>query len=278
VLPELALNVEQFLAVERVAWRERILLVAGVQDSAPNWRRNLVVVQPLGLLESAKRRTKGLASRLESNRVGQSKHHRWCLDRKQILQYGLGGQLPASRRCWEYIDIPGRELNFVSLGHWLTWCALVCEDLARQDPTAEIIRSVGPNLLIALLMDGPQLRKRWPARYASVLAEDPGSSVLTLTSLGMARRSRVVGPEVPIPRNVSAGPTVIALWSDRIHGMHEISLEGEEDACVLNLVCHSEEEFTADAHPDGGNAHFVVYAGHMPFRSRPHRSAAGSGR
>lgn len=69
---------------------------------------------------------------------------------------------------------------------------LVCEDLARQDPAADLIRAVGPNLLIALLMDGPQLSGRWPARYASVLAEDPGTSVLTLTSLGMAERSRPI--------------------------------------------------------------------------------------
>ena len=63
---------------------------------------------------------------------------------------------------------------------------------AEPEPAAELIRAVGPNLLIALLMDGPQLSNRWPARYAAVLAEDPGTSVLTLTSLGMAERSRPI--------------------------------------------------------------------------------------
>lgn len=267
VFPELSMDIGQYLAVERVAWRNGLLLIAGVQQSR-GWRRNLVVMQPLGLLESgsARRSSRGLEDRLGRNRIGQSKHHRWCLDRSQILQYELGGQLPASRRCWEYIDIPARDLNFVSLGTWLTWCTLVCEDLARQDPTAEIIRSVGPNLLIALLMDGPQLRKRWPARYATVLADDPGTSVLTLTSLGMARRSRAL-EELGTPRNSSETPTVVALWNDRIHGMREIALSGNDDACVLSLVCHTEEEFTADAHTDGINGHFVVYAGHVAFDS-----------
>jgi hypothetical protein len=51
------------------------------------------------------------------------------------------------------------------------------------------MNAIGPNLVIALLMDGPQLENRWPARYATVLAEDPGSAVLTVTSLGMVRRS-----------------------------------------------------------------------------------------
>ena len=32
----------------------------------------------------------------------------------------LGGRLPASRRCWEFIGIEQRELNFLSLGDWLT--------------------------------------------------------------------------------------------------------------------------------------------------------------
>ena len=68
-----------------------------------------------------------------------------------------------------------RLLYFVTLNR-MTWSVLICEDLARQDPAADLIRAVGPNLVIALLMDGPQLNGRWPARYASVLAEDPGSS------------------------------------------------------------------------------------------------------
>jgi hypothetical protein len=268
VFPEGSLDIAQYLAVEKVAWRHRVLLIAGVQEVTAKRRRNLVVVQPLGLmdLEVPGGGTKGLADRLNTYRAGQNKHHRWCLDRTQILQYELGGRLPASRRCWEYIHIGRRELNILSLGDWLTWCALVCEDLARQDPTAEIIRSVGPNLVVALLMDGPQLAKRWPGRYAAVLADDPGSSVLTLTNLGMARRSRPL-QELGKPRNAEGTATVVALWNDRIYGMREIALSGQEDACVLNLVCHSEQEFTADAHPDDMQGHFVVYAGHVPFAS-----------
>ena len=99
--------------------------------------------------------------------------------------------METSRDYWEHIGIQKRVLYFATLNA-MTWTVLVCEDLARQDPAADLIRAVGPNLLIALLMDGPQLSRRWPARYASVLAEDPGTSVLTLTSLGMAERSRPI--------------------------------------------------------------------------------------
>lgn len=233
---------------------------------------NLCVIQPLGLLEiNGVRLNKArLTTRLDEHRIVQSKHHRWCIDRGQILQYRLGGRLPAERRWWEHIDIPNRRVNFVALENWLTWCVLICEDLARQDPAAQVLRAVGPNLVIALLMDGPQLLQRWSAKYASVLAEDPGSSVLTLSNLGMVRRSQAL--ENFQPRDVPVQESVVALWSDRVYGRKEIKLRGDEDCCVLNLTCHSENETTADGHPDDGRGHFVVYAGHHAFR------ADGSGR
>jgi hypothetical protein len=205
-----------------------------------------------------------------STRIMQYKHHRWCLNRDQILQYSLGGRLPASRDCWERIFLPSREVNFVTVGNWLTLCVLICEDLARQDPVAEVIRSVGPNVVFALLMDGPQIKERWPARYASVLAEDPGSSVLTMTNLGMALRSRRDGGD--------QGPDksrTIALWRDAIFGAREIALAPGEDACVLSLVRRTGVEKTIDGRVDYRNAHFPVFAGVHPFTTpAPARRAA----
>jgi hypothetical protein len=85
----------------------------------------------------------------------------------------------------------------------LTITSLVCEDLALNSDIADVIRSVGPTDVISVLLDGPQLRSRSAARYASVLADDPGSAVLTLTSFGMAQRSRPLGRQ-PSP---VIGPT-----------------------------------------------------------------------
>ena len=62
------------------------------------------------------------------------------------------------------------------------------KDLAQIDEAAHVMRSVGPTIVIIPLLDGPQLSSGWAARYASVLADDPGSAVLTLTSYGMACR------------------------------------------------------------------------------------------
>jgi hypothetical protein len=158
----------------------------------------------------------------------QYKHHRWRMDPEQVHQYHLGSALDPSRDWWEGIGIRRRSITFVSLCDCLTVCPLVCEDLARPDPVSDVIRAVAPSLVVGLLLDGPQLPPRWPARYASVLADDPGCSVLTLTSLGMAQRSRPPGLEAS---------RVIALWKDAYRGLQQIELE--PDAHAVALTAHT---------------------------------------
>jgi hypothetical protein len=189
--------------------------------------------------------------------VVQRKHHPWKLDESQVIQYGLGGVLSPYREWWEHIDCTGRRLNFVSISEDLVVCALICEDLARPDPVANIVRAVGPNLVIALLMDGPQTKERWAARYATVLADDPGCSVLSLTSLGMAQLSR--------PQTGHSRSRVVALWKDRFNGATEIELPPESDAIAVSLSTRHREEFTADGRGDGGNAAFPILSGVHPI-------------
>jgi len=126
--------------------------------------------------------------------IRQNKHHRWSLDEGQLTQYHLGGVLHPHVRWWEAMEVPRLAMQFVELAE-LTQASLVCEDLAQNDDIAQLIRSVGPTVVICGLLDGPQLDSRWAARYASVLADDPGSAVLTLASLGMVQRSRPQGRE-----------------------------------------------------------------------------------
>ena len=159
--------------------------------------------------------------------VRQNKHHQWSLDEKQIYQYHLGGALHPRIRWWEATDVPRRAVQFVELGDGVTLVFLVCEDLARIDDVAHVVRSVGPTVVYAPLLDGPQLSTRWAARYASVLADDPGSAVLTLTSYGMVQRSRPNG----------RGPSpVVGLWKDPLRGVREIPLEPGAQG-VLLTVC-----------------------------------------
>ena len=270
VFPELSLSIEQYFAAEELAIRYKTMLIAGVRaPSQLGQGGNFCIMQPAGLLFSplgnapkyTKRKWTNL---LDTVRLTQPKHHRWCLDREQINQYQLAGNIPTGGLVWENIQLLPRQLHFVTLGSWMTWSVLICEDLARQDPVADLIRSVAPNLLITLLMDGPQLPGRWPSRYASVLAEDPGVSVLTLTSLGMAERCR---PTLRTTGRRADKNRAIALWRDVEIGEQEIVLDPGDQACILSLSCSSREEWAADGRGDHTEAHCPIFAGYKSFRA-----------
>ena len=171
----------------------------------------------------------------------QSKHHRWKLDEQQIRRYHLGHVLGQRSAWWESIDVANRECHFYVFRHGASLAVLVCEDLARIDPVQNVVRAVGPNLVIALLMDGPQLERRWPGRYATVLADDPGSAVLTLTSVGLIRRSNM-----PSER----GPRQIALWKEPLGTARELELPEGCHALLLTLSPDKEENITADGRSD----------------------------
>jgi len=182
----------------------------------------------------------------------QQKHHRWCLGRSQITQYQLGGVLAPKHTWWEGIGLGQRKVRFINLGGELTVCPLICEDLARQDPIGDLIRATGPSLVVAVLLDGPQLPQRWPGKYASVLAEDPGSAVITLTALGMVSRYR---------SEHGKGSRAIALWSDGLSAPRAIELEGKADAVLLSVAVESKEEKAADGRRDGLATNTVVLGG-----------------
>jgi hypothetical protein len=90
--------------------------------------------------------------------------------------------------------------------------------------------------VVAILMDGPQLRDRWPARYAGILSEDPGSAVLTLTSIGMVRRWSA--PYRQLSNSV-------ALWSDE-NGPRELELAADATGILLSVRVSSRREAVAD--------------------------------
>jgi hypothetical protein len=181
--------------------------------------------------------------------IRQNKHHRWALDEGQIYQYHLGGALHPHIRWWEAMDVPRQAVRFLELGDDITLVSLVCEDLAQIDEVAEIIRSVGPTLVVCPLLDGPQLNSRWAARYASVLADDPGSAVLTLTSFGMVQRCRPHGRD-SVP--------VVALWKDPVRGVREIPLEPGAQGVLLTVCGDRASRRTADGRwpVDNATHHF----------------------
>jgi hypothetical protein len=243
ILPEMALSTRQHkLLSPQIVGRSQFL-VAGVGSTARGEDRpgSNYVCFDIPFLDS------------EVN-LRQSKHHRWRLDRPQVLQYGLGTNLHPETYWWEHIALGDRKLIFVAMRPWLTISVMICEDLARPDPVGDLVRAVGPNLVIALLMDGPQLAGRWSARYATTLADDPGCSVLTLTSAGMSRLSR--------PKSGASQSDVVALWKDAQSGSAiEIPLTRESRGIVLNITSDYEEEWTADGRSDKKTTGYAILAG-----------------
>lgn len=179
----------------------------------------------------------GIWTGAEWIRCEQPKHHRWLLDGRQILQYHLEGSLDPQRSWWEAIAVPPHSIHILDLGGGVITAPLICEDLARLDDVADVIRRIGPTTVFALLLDGPQIASRWSSRYASVLTDDPGSTVIAMTSLGMAVRSR---PEGASPSRS------IALWKDVERGLKEIELAPGADAVLLIASDDRETAWTAD--------------------------------
>lgn len=172
----------------------------------------------------------------------QNKHHRWRLDRSQTDSYALDfDNSHENDKWWEDIDVSRRTLPFFGLRKEMSFVTLICEDLARSDPAMSVVRAVGPNLVVALLMDGPQLAVRWPGKYATVLADDPGSAVLTLTCTGMVDRSNW---------HQSRPTRSIGLWRDAGGKTQEIGLPELASGVVLTLQSKRKHQSTLDLRSD----------------------------
>jgi hypothetical protein len=87
-------------------------------------------------------------------------------------------------------------------------------------------------------MDAAQVKGRWPARYATVLADDPGSSVLTLTSRALVDRVNHEGDY--------DFSNAIALWKDDTGKERSISLPADADALILTLAGHTRRARSLD--------------------------------
>jgi hypothetical protein len=247
MLPESAVDESDIDDLEALLDRHGVvLLVSGVRERSPQPGRlpgNWVHIGVNPRFEKGGPLPMSVGERWFH--VRQNKHHRWSLDEGQILQYHLGGALHPHIRWWEATDVPRRTLHFLELGDEIALVCLVCEDLAQIDNVVEVIRSVGPNGVLTPLLDGPQLSSRWAARYASVLADDPGSTVLTLTSLGMVQRSRPHGRD-SLP--------VVALWKDPVRGLREIKVEAGAQGVLLTLCGNRTARRSADGRDPVDNA------------------------
>lgn len=236
VLPEAALSDGEYMAWKRVAADSGCAaLLAGVRAD----QRNQVRYDDLRYLQT----------------VTQHKHHRWKLDESQIGLYELGGQMAPHKTWWEHILVGDKSLMVIDTGEF-SMVPLICEDLARQEPIAPVIRTLGPSLVVALLLDGPQLESRWSARYATVLAEDPGCSVLTVSSLGMVCRSK--------PPPGKSPSRSIGLWRSQGAALRCLELPPDREALVLTVCKRPHRETSADGRSSSPAAGLLYLADVTP--------------
>jgi hypothetical protein len=122
------------------------------------------------------------------------------------------------------------------------------------------VLSIGPNLVVALLMDSAQIKERWPARYATVLAEDPGSSVLTVTSRALIDRVNAEGEW--------GSSNAIALWRDDSGHLRSIQAPPTADAVLLTLAGDRRKEKTLDGRESPRSVVSWRYHGQQPVVAR----------
>lgn len=191
----------------------------------------------------------------------RGKHHRWRVDARQLENYALSHRLPPDKIWWEDIPLPPREMLFAEFSPGSIVTSLICEDLARIEPCQVALRAVGPNLVLVLLMDNAQVVARWPHQYAGVLADDPGSSVLTLTSFGLIHRSNVCGDRES---------RQIALWREPQSGpAKEINLPAGHHAQLISIKREYCFERTLDGRGDNHDSAIKwTFAGLMPIMAR----------
>lgn len=259
VFPELALSESVFLKLSESLKGGNIeILIAGLFDRTER---------------GATTPTKGNYAAMADTESGaivsrRQKHHRWRLDRPQIQTYSLGASLDPCISWWEEFSITSRSLDIYVLRGTTTVTTLICEDLARHDPCQDLVRGIGPNIVFALLMDGAQLKDRWPSRYATVLAEDPGSSVLSFTSLGLVERTNNSG-RFPASRS-------IGLWRDDQGETRELSLPSDSQALCISLRATPFEEYTIDGRGDGKTAESWRLVGVQPVKIASETPGASS--
>lgn len=195
----------------------------------------------------------------------QSKHHRWRVDREQAKSYGLTlDSDPDNGQWWEDIDVTSRKLPFYAMREDMSMVTLICEDLARMEPAMNAIRAVGPNLVVALLMDGPQLGHRWPARYASVLADEPGCAVLSLTCAATVDMSN--NRYYKDTGNTSS--RTVARWTQSANGGKSvnINLDPEHQGVLLTLKSAAKHQTTLDNRGDEEQSRELSHASHLSLR------------
>ncbi|WP_271593084.1 hypothetical protein [Bradyrhizobium sp. CCBAU 65884] len=242
IFPEYSLNWPLFKELrDMLAEHDVEFLIAGSCQNCSRDQENLEVdnIDSRGNFVLVSQLARSADNSATSVTTSRPKHHRWGIYDGQPDAYGLRTVFPNGRIVyWEKIGLPRREIDLHVFRNSSVFATMICEDLARSDPCHQVLRSLGPNIVFVLLMDGPQLPTRWPARYASTLADDPGSAVLTFTSMGLVDRTNATAA-FPASR-------AIAMWKDDTGRTREIVCPSTAQGVVISLKSQEAVDQTLD--------------------------------
>lgn len=236
IFPELAIDFYTFSEIcknLRAKNQDLEFLIAGSSDNCQGFNGNYVLTAIWSDELKSSVTNKDSDAPVYAVLSSRRKHHRWMLNKTQIEEYGLASVLDPRLDWWEEFVGGFRELHFYPIRESSVMSSLICEDLARADPCHEVLKSVGPNFVVSLLMDGTQIESRWPARYAKSLSEDIATSVLTITSYALVNRvnqsgkfkeSNVIGyfaspfgsEEISLPYSSGARGVLLCLSSEKM--------------------------------------------------------------
>ncbi len=262
ILPEYALTYQLFDKLSAVLKKENPALEFVVSGTSDNCREAFAGEPEKGnhvltrVWQGKTGKNKPDPDQYET--VSRLKHHRWRLDRSQVETYALSPALnPKISYWWEDTPLGMRKIYFHRFRKRSVFSVLICEELARSDPCHAVLRSVAPNLIFALLMDGPQIRERWPAQYASNLADDPGSSVLTFTSFGLIDRANRQGH---YKENRS-----VAMWKDDSGKVVQLGMPDGDGPRAVLLSLWSEHVIDRTITGKKSQARSWRYSSHFPI-------------
>ncbi|WP_143027085.1 hypothetical protein [Rhodospira trueperi] len=253
IFPEYSLDWKTYEVLSRDMCRQHSRLeffVSGSSENCEGEKGNYAI-------SSVFTKTKnGATNKAIGISTSRAKHHRWRLDESQITTYALASALDPRILWWENIRLTKREVHVNVFRENSTFAAMICEDLARGDPCHPILRGMAPNLVFVLLMDGPQLATRWSSRYSTTLADEPGSSVLTLTSRALIERSNTT-------LQGRSPSWSVALWKDDSGKEVSINCEVPAHGVVLSLSGYRTSEVSLDGRCNA-EARSWRYNGHQP--------------
>lgn len=187
----------------------------------------------------------------------QYKHHPWYLEERQIKGYDLPLKgKAATRRYRENMLVKRRELSTVKFRCGTTFNFLICEDLGRPEPVGSYLCATGPTMVFAHLLDAAQLGHRWPGKSAEWLRTEAGSTVVSITSSGMAR----------LHKSASPGHIAIGLVTDE-KGQFQLLADEREIAVMATFTRSAVRQRTLDGRESPPRTQYTLdQTSVIPFR------------